>query len=85
MLAKEGTSTEKARNYFIQKTGKEPVAYERGTHFLVNVKLSFELLKGIQSYPEVEFMIGGYIGTTSSVQQTRLHRGDDEHNRIVNE
>jgi hypothetical protein len=85
VLAKEGTSAEKARDYFIQKTGKVPAAYEKGTHFLVNVKLTFELLKDIQSYPEVEFMTGGYIGTTSTVQQTHLHRGRDEQSRMVNE
>jgi hypothetical protein len=62
-----------------------PAAYEKGTHFLVNVKLTFELLKDIQSYPEVEFMTGGYIGTTSTVQQTHLHRGRDEQSRMVNE
>lgn len=85
VLAKEGTNSEKARNYFISKTGKAPAAYEHGTHYLVNVKLNFELLKDIQSYPEVEYITGGYIGTTSSVQQIHLHRGRDEQSRIVNE
>jgi hypothetical protein len=83
VLAKEGTNPDKARDYFIEKTGKVPQAYEHGTHYLVNVKLSFELLRDIQSYPEVEYMTGSYVGTTSSVQQTHLHRGTDEQSRIV--
>ncbi len=85
VLAKEGTSPEKARDYFIQKTGKAPAAYEKGTHFLVNVKLTLELLKDIQTYPEVEFITGGYVGVSSAVQQTHLHRGRDEQSRIINE
>jgi hypothetical protein len=85
VLAKEGTSPDKARDYFIERTGKVPQSYEHGTHYLVNVKLSFELLKDIQSYPEVEYITGSYVGPTSSVQQTHLHRGRDEQSRIVRE
>lgn len=85
VLAKEGTDPEKARNYFISKTGKAPSSYEHGTHYLVNVLLTFELLKDIQNYPEVEYMTGTYVGATSAVSQIHYHRGTSEQSRIVDD
>lgn len=85
VLAKEGTNPEKARDYFLSKTGKVPSSYEHGTHYLVNVLLTFELLRDIQSYPEVEYITGSYVGVTSAVSQIHYHRGADEQSRMVDD
>ena len=85
VLAKEGTDSEKARNFFWEKTGKVPQAYEKGTHYLVNIKVTFDLLLEMQSYDEVEKILGGYVGPTSTVQDVYAHRGEDEQSRLAND
>ena len=83
VIAKKRTDSEKARSYFISRTGKVPAAYEDGTHYVINVFPTLDMIKDIQNYPEVEHITGDYTFGSSSVQLTHLHRGTDEESRIV--
>lgn len=83
IIAKKGSDSEKARSYFISRTGKVPAAYEGGTHYVINVFPTLDMIKDIQNYPEVERITGDYTFGSSSVQLTHLHRGTDEESRIV--
>ncbi|MGD1835542.1 MAG: hypothetical protein ACPKQO_07455 [Nitrososphaeraceae archaeon] len=83
VLAHAGTDPEKARRYFLEKTGQVPESYEKGTHYLVNMKITFELLADMQNYEEVKEINGDYVGPASSVSEIHRHRGEDEESRIV--
>lgn len=83
VIAKRGTDPEKARSYFISKTGKVPGAYENGTHYVINVFPTMDMIKDIQNYSEVEYITGDYTFGSSAVQSIHLHRGTDEQSRII--
>jgi predicted component of viral defense system (DUF524 family) len=85
VIAKKGTDPEKARSYFLSKTEKVPATYEGGTHYVINVFPTLNMIKDIQSYSEVEEITGDYTFGSSSVQSTHTHRGIDEQERIVKE
>ncbi len=85
VLAKKGTDPEKARAYFISRTGKVPSVYEHGTHYVINVFLTLDMIKDIQNYSEVENIKGEYTFGSSAVHSIHTHRSPDEESRIVND
>jgi hypothetical protein len=84
IIAKTPIDTEIARDFFIEKIDQVPSSYEKGTHYLVNTKATFEFLYDIQSYDNVDKIYGDYEGSTSTVTNIYEHRGEDEQNRISN-
>lgn len=83
IIAKKGTDSEKARSYFISKTGKVPGVYENGTHYVINVFPTLDMIKDIQAYPEVEHITGEYTFGSSAVHSIHMHRGEDEQRRVM--
>jgi hypothetical protein len=83
VIAKKGTDPEKGRSYFLSRTGKMPGVYENGTHYVINVFPTLDMIKDIQAYDEVEYITGEYTFGSSAVHSIHLHRGEDEQSRIV--
>ena len=85
VLAKKGTDPEKARAYFISRTGKVPSAYESGSHYVINVFTTLDMIKDIEKYPEVEYITEEYTFGSSAVHSIYTHRSSGEESRIVND
>lgn len=63
VFTKEGTDSEAARNYIFEKTGMMPAIYDHGTHYVINQKLTLEILKEISDSEDVLEVTGDYTGT----------------------
>jgi len=63
---KEGTDQEKMKNMIFEKTGFLPSIYEKGTHYVANMRLNLELLKDIcESQEEIVKITGDFTGGIS--------------------
>lgn len=82
ILTKKGTDPEKIRTFFIEKTGRVPAPYEKGTHYLINEYATLDMIKDIQSMEETEHIMGDYTFGSYAVSQVHMHRGEDESKRI---
>jgi hypothetical protein len=82
IITKKGTDPQKARTYFLSRTGKVPGSYESGSHYVINVFPTLDMIKDIQNYPEVEHITGDYTFGSSAVHSIHMHRGEDEQSRI---
>jgi hypothetical protein len=45
VFTKPAVNTEAAKKYIFEKTGMFPAIYDKGTHYVTNHKLTFEMLK----------------------------------------
>jgi hypothetical protein len=78
VFTKNGTDTEKARMYIIQKTGMVPAIYDNGTHYVTNQRLTLEMLKEISDCDEVLEVAGEYSGSCASIGSVHEHSIKDE-------
>lgn len=62
IFTKPGTDTEKMRDYIMQRSGMVPSIHDYGTHYVVNQRLSLEILKGLSELDEVVEITGDYTG-----------------------
>jgi hypothetical protein len=85
VITKTPVDTEVARNFFLEKIDQVPSSYEKGTHYLVNTKVTFAFLYDIQSFDNVDKIYGDYEGFTNTVTNIYEHRGTNEQSRISNE
>jgi hypothetical protein len=83
VIAKDGTDSNKAREYFLSKTGRAPAAYEGGRHYVLNLYLTLDMVKEFQSSEAIEHITGEYTFGSYSVSQTQMHRGTDEQSGIT--
>ena len=49
IIAKDGTDSGRAREYFLSKTGRAPAAYEGGRHYVLNLYLTLDMVKEFQN------------------------------------
>lgn len=64
-----------------------PTTYEGGRHYVINVYPTLDMLKDIQTYPEVEQITGDHTLGSYAMHSIRMHRGggrrvEDEQGRI---
>lgn len=60
VFTKEGTDTEAAREYIMEKTGMAPAIFDKGTHYVTNQKLTLEMLKEISDSDDVVDVRGSF-------------------------
>ncbi|NWG36989.1 hypothetical protein [Nitrososphaera sp.] len=60
VFTKEGTNSEAARQYIMEKTGMVPAIFDKGTHYVTNQKLTLEILKEISDSPDVVEVRGSF-------------------------
>jgi hypothetical protein len=64
VFTKEGTDSESARQYILDKTGMAPAIFDNGTHYVTNQKLTLEMLKEISDSSDVLEVRGSFCGGT---------------------
>ena len=82
VIGKEGSSLERIHRYLLEKTGRVPTEYEGGTHYVINVYPTLDMIKDIQGFDEVEHIQGDYTFGSYAVHSIQDHRGEDEESRI---
>jgi hypothetical protein len=57
---------EDVKNDIVAETGMVPAIYDEGTHYVVNHKITLEMLERIQKHTDVQEIKGEYSGSTAS-------------------
>ena len=78
VFSKEGSSLGRVKQYVADKTGRVPAEYEGGTHYVVNVYPTLDMIKDIQGFEEVKHISGDYTFGSYSMHSIHEHRGEDE-------
>jgi hypothetical protein len=69
---------EDVRNDILAATGMVPSIHDKGTHYVINSKVTLETLGIIQKYPDVIEIKGEYTGGASS-RGAAHDRGERDH------
>jgi hypothetical protein len=67
----------------MKETGRVPTEYEGGSHYVINVYPTLDMIKDLQGYDEVERIQGDYTFGSYAVHNIQMHRGEDEQSRIA--
>ena len=80
----------------VSGSGSVPAVYDNGTHFVINMKLTFDILKRLNDSKFVLEICGDYTGTVTAVGAAREYRPEEvlhgsgsssnsnsKHNRII--
>ena len=76
VFTKTGVNTEAAKKYIFEKTGMVPAIYDKGTHYVTNHKLTFEMLKEISDSDDVLEVAGDYTGNITARGSSHVHSDD---------
>jgi len=76
VFTKEGTDSEWCKNHIFETTGFVPAVYDKGTHYVTNMRLTLEILKRLNDF-DLDIN-GDYTGTltgrgASHEPRTRIH------------
>jgi hypothetical protein len=84
VFTKSGLDEEKIRNIIIEKTGMTPSVYDHGTHYVVNQKLTLNMLKEISDTESVVAVEGDYtenitgLGPSHSWDEVRTRESESQ-------
>jgi hypothetical protein len=67
VFTKEGTDSEKSRDYILQTTGTTPSVYDNGTHYVSTHRLTLEILKKLNDIEYVLDIMGDHSGGAASI------------------
>jgi hypothetical protein len=78
VFTKEGTDSEWCKNHIYKTTGFVPAVYDKGTHYVTNMRLTLEILKKLNDLDFVFDINGDYTGTltgrgASHEPRTHIH------------
>jgi len=76
VFTKTAVNTEAAKKYIFEKTGMVPAIYDKGTHYVTNHKLTFEMLKEISDSDDVLEVAGDYTGNITARGSSHVHSDD---------
>ena len=63
VFTKPGTDSEWCKNHIWKTSGFVPAVYDKGTHYVTNMRLTLEILKKLQDFDFVLDVTGDYTGT----------------------
>jgi hypothetical protein len=63
VFTKPGTDSEWCKNHIWKTSGFVPAVYDKGTHYVTNMRLTLEILKKIGDFDFVTEVTGDYTGT----------------------
>ena len=63
VFTKPGTNSEWCKSHITETTGFVPAIYDKGTHYVTNMRLTLEILKTLQNFEFVLEVTGDYTGT----------------------
>jgi hypothetical protein len=84
VFTKPGVDSERIRNIILEKTGMMPSIYDNGTHYVVNQKLTLEMLKEISDADDVLAVEGDYteavtgLGSSHSWDEVRIRESESQ-------
>jgi len=59
----QGTDSEWCKNHIWKTTGFVPAVYDKGTHYVTNMRLTLDILKVLNDFEFVLEVTGDYTGT----------------------
>ena len=77
VFTKANTNSEWCKQHIIQTTGFVPAIYDKGTHYVTNMRLTLDILKRLNDFEFVEEITGDYTGTLTGMgasHEPRMHR-----------
>src|ERR671937_2251073 len=63
VFTKPGTDSEWCKNHIWKTSGFVPAVYDKGTHYVTNMRLTLEILKKLHDFDFVLEVTGDYTGT----------------------
>jgi hypothetical protein len=67
VFIKPGTNSEWCKQPITETTGFVPAIYDRGTHYVTNMRLTLDILKRLNDFEFVEEISGDYTGTLTGM------------------
>jgi hypothetical protein len=67
VFTKPGTNSEWCRQHITETTGFVPAIYDKGTHYVTNMRLTLDILKRLNEFDFVEEIAGDYTGTPTGL------------------
>ena len=67
VFTKPGTSSDWCKQHIIETTGFVPAIYDKGTHYVTNMRLTLDILKRLNDFEFVEEVTGDYTGTLTGM------------------
>ena len=80
VFTKADVNTEEVREFIIKKTGMSPTIYDNGTHYIINQKLTIEILKEISESDDVLEITGKYTGGIGTGGESSQHEHKEHQN-----
>jgi hypothetical protein len=75
VFTKQGTDSQRCKNHIWNTTGFVPAIYDKGTHYVTNMRLTLETLKTLQDFDFVLEVTGDYTGTLTGRGASHEPRG----------
>ena len=63
VFTKPNTNSEWCKQHIIETTGFVPAIYDKGTHYVTNMRLTLDILKRLDDFEFVQEVTGDYTGT----------------------
>ena len=63
VFTQQGTDSEWCKNHIWNTTGFVPAVYDKGTHYVTNMRLTLDALKTLNDFDFVMEVTGDYTGT----------------------
>ena len=67
VFTKPGTNSEWCKAHITETTGFVPAIYDKGTHYVTNMRLTLDILKRLNDFEFVEQITGDYTGTLTGM------------------
>jgi hypothetical protein len=67
VFTKPGTNSGWCKAHITQTTGFVPAIYDKGTHYVTNMRLTLDILKRLDVFEFVEEVTGDYTGTLTAL------------------
>ncbi|HYZ51719.1 MAG TPA: hypothetical protein VE593_12595, partial [Nitrososphaeraceae archaeon] len=78
VFTKRGTNSEWCKQHITETTGFVPAIYDKGTHYVTNMRLTLDILKRLDEFDFVEEVTGDYTGTLTGLgasHDSKRHTG----------
>jgi hypothetical protein len=79
VFTKPGVDSQAARNRIYEKTWTVPSIHDNGTHYVINQKLTLEILKEISDHEDVLEVTGAYTGGVGGLGASHELTGRNGH------
>jgi hypothetical protein len=75
VFTKQGTDSEWCKNHIWKTTEFVPAVYDKGTHYVTNMRLTLDILKSLTDFDFVLEVTGDYTGTLTGRGASHEPRG----------